>query len=103
MYHRIDGSRRDPWQLSVSPENFAEHVEVLAASGRPLLEFGAMVEAMRADRLPPRSIAVTFDDGYADNALTAVPLLEAGGVPATFFVVVDAVDSERELWWDELE
>jgi len=102
-YHRIVDSPRDPWQLSVSPANFAEHVEVLAASGRPVLSFGGMVEALRNDRLPPRAVAVTFDDGYADNALTAVPLLEQAGVPATFFVVVDAVDAERELWWDELE
>ena len=78
----------------MSPANFAEHVEVLAASGRPVLSFGGMVEAMRSDRLPPRAIAVTFDDGYADNALTAVPLLEQAGVPATFFVVVDAVDAD---------
>lgn len=103
MYHRVVDSARDPWQLSVTPGHFAEHLDVLAGSGRPLLEFGEMVEAMRADRLPPRAVSITFDDGYADNAVTAVPLLEAAGVPATFFVVVDAVDAERELWWDELE
>ncbi len=102
-YHRIVDSRRDPWQLSVSPADFREQVEVLAASGRPTLSFCQMVELLREGRLPPRAVAVTFDDGYADNATHAVPILEAGGVPATFFVVTDAVDAPGELWWDELE
>ncbi len=46
---------------------------------------------------------VTFDDGYADNATIALPILEEENVPATFFVSVGAVESGREFWWDELE
>jgi peptidoglycan/xylan/chitin deacetylase (PgdA/CDA1 family) len=46
---------------------------------------------------------VTFDDGYADNATTALPILEEEEVPATFFVSVGAVEQGREFWWDELE
>jgi peptidoglycan/xylan/chitin deacetylase (PgdA/CDA1 family) len=102
-YHRIDGADRDPWSLSVTPEHFAEQMAVLAESRRPLLTFGGMVAALREDRLPDWAVAVTFDDGYADNSTVAVPILEAAGVPATFFVTVDAVDADGELWWDELE
>jgi len=39
-----------------------------------------------AGRLPERAAAITFDDGYADNASVALPLLAKVGLPATFFI-----------------
>jgi len=47
-------------------------------------------------------LAVSFDDGRADNFLHARPLLAKHGVPATFYVVADAVDGEEPLWPDAL-
>ncbi len=102
-YHRVVDDGRDPFQLSVSTTNFAEHLAVLGASGRPLLTFAGLVEALHAGRVPARAVVVSFDDGYADNALTAVPLLEQAGVPATVFVTIDSVEGGTELWWDALE
>ena len=46
---------------------------------------------------------ITFDDGYACNALVAAPMLESFGYPATFFVVSDAIARPEEFWWDQLE
>jgi peptidoglycan/xylan/chitin deacetylase (PgdA/CDA1 family) len=48
-------------------------------------------------------VAVTFDDGYADNANTAREILESIGVPATFFISVGLIGRAEERWWDELE
>ena len=47
-------------------------------------------------------IAVTFDDGYRDNLLTATPILERYATPATVFVTTAMIDCECEPWWDEL-
>jgi peptidoglycan/xylan/chitin deacetylase (PgdA/CDA1 family) len=49
------------------------------------------------------AVCVTFDDGYADNALEALPILEEVGVPATFFVSTGTIGSSSEFWWHELE
>jgi peptidoglycan/xylan/chitin deacetylase (PgdA/CDA1 family) len=48
-------------------------------------------------------VAVTFDDGYADNFHEALPILEEVGVPATFFVCTGILGTREEFWSDELE
>jgi peptidoglycan/xylan/chitin deacetylase (PgdA/CDA1 family) len=48
-------------------------------------------------------VVVTFDDGYAEVATRAVPMLERHRLPATVFVTTDTLDAAREFWWDELE
>lgn len=65
----------------------AEHFNVL-----PLTEAAAL---MRTARLPARAAAITFDDGYADNAHVALPILLRYGVTATFFIATGFLDGGR--------
>jgi peptidoglycan/xylan/chitin deacetylase (PgdA/CDA1 family) len=61
------------------------------------------LDALRAGRpLPPRAVALTFDDGYRDNLTLAVPILEELGLPATFFLVPAIVDGDVHPWWETL-
>ena len=101
-FHRIGAFEHDPFGLSVTPEHFAEHLQVLRSIGRPR-SLAQMQRAVLSNSIEDRSVCVTFDDGYADNLLTALPLLEKFEVPASIFVIPGAVGSPRELWWDELE
>lgn len=57
------------------------------------------VERLGSRRLPERPLAITFDDGYADNAEIAVPILLRLGLPATFFVASGFLDGGR-MWND---
>jgi peptidoglycan/xylan/chitin deacetylase (PgdA/CDA1 family) len=102
LYHRVAEVAHDPWGLAVAPARFAEQLEALAKrfSPVPLRELAARMDA---GGLPPRSVALTFDDGYRDNLEAAEPLLARYGVPATIFVVSWYVGAGREFWWDELE
>jgi peptidoglycan/xylan/chitin deacetylase (PgdA/CDA1 family) len=111
LYHRVaepnDGGRGDPFSLCVSPARFAEHLEVLRGFlGRPSLPLEALVDggvAVGAGRRGARStrgVAITFDDGYADNLHAALPLLERHECPATLFATTDSPG--REFWWDAM-
>lgn len=45
--------------------------------------------------LPARALSITFDDGYADNAEVALPILQQHGLPATFFVATGFLNGGR--------
>jgi peptidoglycan/xylan/chitin deacetylase (PgdA/CDA1 family) len=100
MYHRIGSETVDPWDLVVSPAHFEEHVAYLARTG-PCATLSAALAASPAQR--QRLSVVTFDDGYLDNLMVALPILERHGVPMTLFVVSGAVGSASWFWWDAVE
>jgi peptidoglycan/xylan/chitin deacetylase (PgdA/CDA1 family) len=102
MYHRAATLSSDPHQLCVSPPHLAEQLDVLRRHGR-VMRLQDMVAAMCDRALPDRAVAVTFDDGYADNLLSARPLLERYDIPATVFITTGGLAERREFWWDELE
>jgi peptidoglycan/xylan/chitin deacetylase (PgdA/CDA1 family) len=102
LYHRIAHLDDDPWSIAVTPEHFAEHLEVLRQRYLPV-SLADLVERQRERRLPRGGVVLTFDDGYLDNLDCAKPLLERFECPATFFVATGSLEGTREYWWDELE
>lgn len=67
----------------------------LVARGFNVLTLGEALAAREAGRLPPRALTITFDDGYADNAEIALPILHRHGLKATFFVATGFLDGGR--------
>ena len=97
VYHSVS---RDagwlPWgdNISVRPETFRRHMEVLTRDGWNVLATRELVEARRATKsVAPRSVVLHFDDGYLDNFQVAAPILREFGYPATFFVSADFIDA----------
>jgi peptidoglycan/xylan/chitin deacetylase (PgdA/CDA1 family) len=101
VYHRVRERGLDPWNLTIDPEIFSGQMEVLARDWTPL-SLAELVEGFSQRRLPERAVAVTFDDGYADNLDVAAPILLEHKIPATLFVATELIDSGGPLWWDEL-
>jgi peptidoglycan/xylan/chitin deacetylase (PgdA/CDA1 family) len=98
LYHGFSaGSERDSRFPKLMPvEQFEEQIRTLAQYGRPL----------RLEELPPdgnQGIAITFDDGYANNYQLAFPVLQKYQFPATVFLTTGFVDRSVPLWGDWLE
>lgn len=53
------------------------------------------IAGLRDGRLPQRALAITFDDGYANNATLAAPILASLGLHATFFLATGYLDGGR--------
>jgi peptidoglycan/xylan/chitin deacetylase (PgdA/CDA1 family) len=102
LYHRVADLGSDPWGLAVTPQHFAEQLVALRECGR-VVGLRQLAAALVDGTVPDRSIAIAFDDGYADNLHAAKPLLERHDIPATVFVTTGSIGSTREFWWDELD
>ncbi len=79
---------------------FDEQVRWLADTF-DILPAGEAAARLFAGRLPPRALSITFDDGYRDNALYALPVLQRHGVRATFFVTTRHLDGGM-MWNDRV-
>jgi peptidoglycan/xylan/chitin deacetylase (PgdA/CDA1 family) len=85
----------------MSVELFEEQI-ARAAQTRRCISVGRLLADMRGGRLQPHSLAVTFDDGFANNLHIALPILERYGVPATFFLTAGSIGSHDLLWPEKL-
>jgi peptidoglycan/xylan/chitin deacetylase (PgdA/CDA1 family) len=85
-------------RLSVGSRAFAAQMQALAESGRPVVGLADALAALRGEAaLPQSAVALTFDDGYADNHAEALPVLERVGFPAVFFLVTGAVGTTSTI------
>jgi peptidoglycan/xylan/chitin deacetylase (PgdA/CDA1 family) len=66
-----------------------------------MLPLDEAVQQLREGRLPARALAISFDDGYADNHDVALPILARHGLQATFFVATGFLDGGR-MWNDTM-
>jgi peptidoglycan/xylan/chitin deacetylase (PgdA/CDA1 family) len=101
LYHRIAEPALDPHGQAVSRANFAGHLEVLR-SRYDVSDVRTLLEDVRTGALRDGTVAVTFDDGYADVLHHAAPAAADQRVPLQLFVTVAPVVAGEPYWWDEL-
>lgn len=102
MYHSIvEDPRATAESIGVSQAShaFDLHMRALAQRFHPVSIDQVASFAMGEGALPPRAVAVTFDDGFRDNFDVALPILARYGIPAAFYILVGAVDSGAPPWY----
>lgn len=101
MYHGVlpDEERcaEGDW-LQVRASEFRSQMEYLARH----YEVCDISRALLGKRSARPLAIVTFDDGYANNCRTALPILRQLELPATIFVATGFADTQRLFWWDRL-
>jgi peptidoglycan/xylan/chitin deacetylase (PgdA/CDA1 family) len=113
-YHKVNDTAGN--KLSVSTRAFRRQLAYLARHHH-VIPLSVLIDTLRADAaLPPRSVVITFDDGYRDAFVNAVPILREHGFSATFFITTGLVAEEhpfahdagferftnRTMRWDEV-
>lgn len=98
IYHRVL-ARPDPlFPAEVDAAIFDRQMARVAGCFKTMSLLDA-VQGLRQGNLPSRAACITFDDGYADNAEVALPILQKYGIPATFFIASGFLDGGR-MWND---
>lgn len=84
MYHSIGDNRES---FTVSPIEFERQMKYLREDGFTIVSLGELLHLLKENLpFPPRSVVVTFDDGYDDNYFNAFPILKKYTIPATIFI-----------------
>jgi peptidoglycan/xylan/chitin deacetylase (PgdA/CDA1 family) len=76
---------------SATPDLFSQHVAWLKQNCL-VVEFSRVVLAAKGSLCDRPVVAITFDDGFADNYEYAFPVLQQHGVPATFFITAGLLE-----------
>ena len=100
IYHRVVNEFDPMRPAEPTREIFDWQMRLVRQYFNPLSLLEAL-EKLDSGQLPERAICVTFDDGYADNQLHAMPILRKYAVPATVFVSTGFLNGGR-MWNDSL-
>lgn len=103
QYHHV--SSTTPAATSVTPAQFRQQMQLLADEGFTVVSLSQAVEAIKQKKdLPPKTVAITFDDGYRSIATTAHPILKEFGYPYTLFVAIEPIQRKftEMMSWEEL-
>lgn len=105
MYHSVveePAQTENTIRISHSRDTFESQMSALSRRFNPVSIEQVIEFAAAGRRLPPRPVAVTFDDGFADNYDVALPILSRHGIPATFYIMVNAVETGTPPWYIRL-
>jgi peptidoglycan/xylan/chitin deacetylase (PgdA/CDA1 family) len=104
MYHSIDYSNEASNRLIVPPEAFERQMRFLHEKGYRMISLEEAVSLIaQSKRPPPKTVALTIDDGYENMYTNAYPVLKRYRIPVTIFVVVNFVGREGSLTWPEIK
>jgi peptidoglycan/xylan/chitin deacetylase (PgdA/CDA1 family) len=99
-YHSVDPDWTSP--LAVDPADFEQQCAWLSRHRRVIPLTQAVQQLGTRGRLPPRTVALTFDDGFAALHTHALPVLARYGLPATVFLVAQTLTAAGQTvdWVD---
>ncbi len=103
MYHRF-GEGNFP-TTNVTLEQIDQHIEELSKDIYNIVPLRTITEALKnGERLPPRTIAITIDDGYKSIYDEAWPRLKTANIPFTLFISTESINDQAELsmTWDQI-
>jgi peptidoglycan/xylan/chitin deacetylase (PgdA/CDA1 family) len=103
LYHSVPREDERGDRLSVPYELFCGHMDAVVASQRVPVSVSQLANGLRGrTRLPERSVAITFDDGFENN-LRAIEALATRGLRATLYLTTGKSGSAQLLTPRQIE
>jgi peptidoglycan/xylan/chitin deacetylase (PgdA/CDA1 family) len=107
MYHSVQ-DEPERYATSIgsgiihSTSVFETHMQIVAQRFNPVTLDDIFLYLSEARPLPSRAVAVTFDDGFADNFHTAAPVLSRIGIRASFYLTVSLIGTLNLPWYSRI-
>ncbi|HML32354.1 polysaccharide deacetylase family protein [Sporomusa sphaeroides] len=99
-YHQVSSAAEI---YSIDPADFEQQMQYLANHGYTAVSLSELFAAREGTgRLPEKPVIITFDDGYADNYLTALPIMEKYRMKSTVFIITGQVGQPEYLTWEQI-
>lgn len=94
-YHGVSMQDEHLWNpaLFVPPSLLRSRLAFLRRRGYAILPFAEAVERVYAGTLPAKAVTITFDDGFRDFAVEALPALQEFDAPATLYLTTYYCDN----------
>jgi len=104
MYHSVNPDARPENRLAVSVKTFERQMDFLKNNHYNVLPLDSVANLIKEKKkIPPKTVVITFDDGYKDNYTYAFPVLKKYSLPATIFVIINEAGRADRLSWDEIK
>lgn len=90
--------------MAVSPAAFKRQMKLLKGRSMVGVNLSGLMEGIKKNGATANMVAITFDDGYRDNLLFALPILREFGFKATVFVIAHRIGSSlvhNKKWLDD--
>lgn len=102
MFHGVEDRPPSPpcWHVS-GAALFRRQLRYVRAHFNVLALEDAL-DRLAGGTLPPRALAITFDDGTRNLATHAMPVLRELELPAAVFLATGPIGTDRTLWPDRL-
>jgi peptidoglycan/xylan/chitin deacetylase (PgdA/CDA1 family) len=99
-WHGISLEDEHRWRpsLYITQQQFRARIKALHDGGYSVLSLDEGIARLKRGQLPPRSVAITFDDGFYDFAAGAAPVLDEFKFPATVYLTTYYVDYQRPVF-----
>ena len=105
MYHSVSPNADPENRLVVSPGTFERQMRYLKNHKYNVVSLKEVAYLLTHNvKIPSKTIAITFDDGYRDNFQYAFPVLKKYNLPATIFIILNEVGRSQQdrLSWEEI-
>jgi peptidoglycan/xylan/chitin deacetylase (PgdA/CDA1 family) len=100
IFHRVL-AEPDPMSPDEPTVDWFRDLVAMLVARFEVIPLDEAADRAQSGRLRGGTVSITFDDGYADNYTTALPVLKDLGAPATFFVASGFLDGGR-MWNDTI-